>query len=205
MAPMPKRPTFRALHQALDEARFGAARTLNLRGELPSAARAVARAEAWLREKQVARVGDVLVITGRGNQSIDGVSVVRESVLRLFTSLRRRGVIAAVQEHTPGSFVVRLAPLTALRDAPRRRRERGSPPPADPASLAALAPETRAMLRRVALRALEELGVQGSGAFVESEMLAQFSLVAAAVPDGPDREARLRAALAAHLQAYDDR
>jgi hypothetical protein len=61
------------------------------------------------------------------------------------------------------------------------------------------------MLRRVALRALEELGVQGSGAFVESEMLAQFSLVAAAVPDGPDREARLRAALAAHLQAYDDR
>jgi hypothetical protein len=193
-----------SLHRAFDEARFGAARTLNLRATLPTQAEAVARAEAWLREKQASRAGEVLVITGRGNQSEGGESVVRAGIERLLASLRRRGVVQRVVEHTPGSFVVELAPFSALRNAPLRRREPTSAPPADPAALAGLSSETRELLRRVAQRALEELGVRDPERFVQGEMVAQFAHVAAAVPEGPDREARLRAALTALLAEYDD-
>jgi len=194
-----------SLHRAFDDARFGSARTLNLRATLPSAADAVARAEAWLREKQASRAGEVLVITGRGNQSEGGESVVRAAVARLLASLRRRGVVQQVVEHTPGSFVVELAPFSALRNAPPRRREpAAAAPPADPAALAGLSGATRELLRRVAQRALEELGVRDPEHFVQGEMVAQFAHVAAAVPEGPDREVRLRAALTALLAEYDD-
>jgi hypothetical protein len=188
------------LHRALDEARFGANRTLNLRAMRPTVKLAEARAESWLRERQLLRAGEVLVITGRGAQSWDGVSVVREAVAKLLVSLKRRGVIESFGEHTAGSFTVRLAPLSALRTAPRRRGERLPPPPADPRALAALAPETRRLLRELAHRALEELGVETSRRFVESEMLRQFSLLAPGVPEGPEREKRLRDAIEAALE-----
>lgn len=194
-----------SLHRAFDLARFGPARTLNLRATLPTEAEAVARAEAWLREKQASRAGEVLVITGRGNQSEGGESVVRAGVARLLASLRRRGVVQRVVEHTPGSFAVELAPLAALRDAPRRRREPAPAPPADPAALAGLSSATRELLRRVAQRALEELGVRDPERFLQGEMVAQFAHVAAAVPEGADREARLCAALTALLAEYDER
>ena len=73
----PNRGKLVPLHRALDEARFGAERTLNLRALRPTVKAAEARAESWLRERQVARAGEVLIITGRGAQSWDGVSVVR--------------------------------------------------------------------------------------------------------------------------------
>jgi hypothetical protein len=37
--------------------------------------------------------GEALVITGRGNNSIDDYSPVRESIVKLLPSLRRRNVI----------------------------------------------------------------------------------------------------------------
>ena len=194
-----------AVHQALDEARFGRERILNLRASLPTAREAVARTEAWLRECQVAKAGEVLVITGRGNQSSDGVSVVREAVAKLLALLRRRGVAESFQEHTPGSFSVRLAPLSALRAAPRRKKDRVRPPSADPAALQGLAPETRALLRQLATCALEELGVEIAEPFVRREMVAQFAHIAAGVPEGADRELRLRAAIAATLAECEDR
>src|SRR5262252_4615910 len=108
----PKRHVgLKGLRQAFDEVRFGAGRTLNLRASLPTADAAIARAEAWLRQQQVENVDEVLVITGRGNNSEAGVSVVREAVIRLFHVLKRRGVVLGHQEHTPGSFVVTLAPV----------------------------------------------------------------------------------------------
>ena len=55
-----------------------------------------------------------------------------------------------------------------------------------------------------AQRALEVLGAHDPEPFVEREMMEQFSRVALAVPDGPDREVRLRAALRTVLQDYDD-
>src|SRR5258705_116075 len=42
-----------ALQRAFDEARFGAARTLNLRESLPTGAEAARRVESWLRQHQV--------------------------------------------------------------------------------------------------------------------------------------------------------
>lgn len=165
----------------------------------------MARAESWLREKQAAGAGQVLVITGRGNRSPDGVSVVREGVVRLLASLRRRGVVEATEEHTPGSFVVRLAPLSALRNAGARRRQGPPPAPPVPDALAALEPATLSLLRQVALRALEDVGAREPEKFVEGEMLVQLSLLVRAIPDGAQRERRLRAALAALLAEYDER
>ncbi len=195
-----------ALRQALDEARFGSERTLNLRATLPSAEEATRRAEAWLRQQQAASAGEVLVVTGRGNSSPGGVSVVREAVARLLSSLRRRGVVADVREHTPGSYVVRLASLRDLAEAPRPKRERAAPAPhpADPPAIAALEPETRALLRRLAEQALDALGIATGEPFVEAEMVRQFALLAAGVPDGADRERRLRVVLARAIDEYEE-
>jgi hypothetical protein len=202
MAKTPRMPT---LHQAFDEMRFGADRTLNLRTHHPSRDQAVRRAENWLRERQMSRASEALVITGRGNNSPDGVSVVRAAIVQLFASLRRRGVIDHVAEHTPGSFVVKFAKLNAVRDAPQRARNPHDPLAHDPAALAALEPETRALLRRLAKRAIEELGVEAKPSFVEREMIEQFAAAALGVPEGANREQRLRDALQAALHEYDDR
>jgi hypothetical protein len=199
------RPSTSLVHRALDEARFGPARTLNLRAMLPTVAQAVKRAEEWLRERQLAGAGEVLIITGRGRGSPGGVSPVREAVHRLLLSLRRRGVVQEIHQHTPGSFVVHLASVCALRDAAPRRREPAPPPQAAPTELAALDEETRELLHRVARRSLEELGVRAVEPFLAREMVAQFALFAAGTPDGPARERRLRAALRRALAEMDDR
>ena len=189
------------LHQAFDEVRFGASRTLNLRDALPTADEAVRRAESWLREKQVARVGEVLVVTGRGRGSEGGVPVVREAVLKLFTALRRRGVITAVHEHTAGSFVVRLAPVTALFDGGQRKREARMPRQPDPVVLQGLEPETRRVLRQLAERTLEQLGATRlEGRFVKDEMVRQFERLSAGIAEGPERERRLRDAVLETLE-----
>lgn len=199
-----RRVPLSGLRQAFDEVRFGAARTLNLRDSLPTAADATARTEAWLRQRQVEKAEEVLVITGRGNQSPEGVSVVREAVTRLLHSLKRRGVVAGHTEHTPGSFVVELAPMHELWDAPKRRREKAAPPPPPaPPSLDALSPDTRKLLRDLAERSLDALGVEDYTPFLQDEMLRQFGAIAAGVPPGGDREARLRAAIRVALDQYE--
>lgn len=194
----------KGLAAAFDELRFGPQRTLDLRSSLPTAADAVARAESWLRERQVARAPEVLVITGRGKGSIDGIPVVREAVSRLFASLRRRGVIRAVHEHTEGSFVVELAPMSDLFDAPRRRREHTPRAVPDPAGLRGLAPSTRDLLGELARRALESLGARDpSPAVLADEMMHQFTLLSAAAPPSADREPQLRDAVTRAIAEYD--
>jgi len=192
-----------AVRQALDEARFGAERTLNLRASLPKPPEAVARAEAWLRQQQVDRAGEVLIITGRGASSPGGVSVVREAIIKLLASLKRRGVVADHREHTPGSFIVTVAPVSAMLAAPPRRREPRIAPPLPP-SLVALDPETRTLLEQLARRSIESLGVRDVEPHVETEMLRQFGAIARGVPDGPEREARLRQAVRKTLDELDD-
>lgn len=191
-----------AVRQALDEAKYGSERTLNLRASLPKPPDAVARAEAWLRQQQVDRAGEVLVITGRGISSPGGVSVVREAVVKLLGSLKRRGVVAEYQEHTAGSFIVRLAPMSALLSAPQRRREPRIVAPAPP-SLAALDPDIRGLLERLARRAIEALGVRDVEPYVEAEMLRQFGAIAQGVPEGPGRDDRLRRAVQQTLDELD--
>lgn len=189
-----------------DELRFGAERTLNLRELRPTAEEAARRAETWLREKQVQRAGEVLVITGRGKGSEGGISVVREAVVRLLASLRRRGVVETVQEHTAGSFVVELAPLSALLNAGRRRREQPPPSPApDPLALEGLEPDTRRALRDLAVHALNFYGLRDSAPeFVRQEMQRQFDRLAPGVPEGSGREARLREAIRRAAEEYDE-
>jgi hypothetical protein len=185
------------VERALDEIAFGPARTLNLRAHLPTRAEALARAESWLRERQAALRdgGAVLVITGRGNASVDGVSVVRAAVSELLASLRRRHVVASYREHTAGSFVVELAAAAALH-ARRATAAPDAPPPPSPRTLAALAPETRKLLRDLATIAMQHLGVHTpTRELVEDEMLRQFATLVARAPDGPSREARLRDAI----------
>jgi hypothetical protein len=199
-----RRVGLKGLRQAFEEVRFGAERTLNLRESLPTPDAATVRTEAWLRQQQVDRADEVLIITGRGNQSDGGVSVVREAVIRLLHVLKRRGVIAGHQEHTPGSFAVTLAPLSALWESPRRNRGRGiAPPPANPPSLEELDEETRTMLRNLAERALEGLGLKDTATFLQGEMLRQFGAIAATVGDAPGREDRLRMAIRAALDQHE--
>ncbi|OLD51065.1 MAG: hypothetical protein AUI63_01255 [Gemmatimonadetes bacterium 13_1_40CM_2_60_3] len=136
--------------KAFDEATFGPKNTLNLRESLPTAADARHRAEAWLRERQISRASEVLVITGRGNQSPGGVSAVRAAIVALLPGLRRRGVVSEWREHSPGAFVVKLGSISSLLDAPRRKRDRGTvATPAAPESLAQLGVARRARHRQI--------------------------------------------------------
>jgi hypothetical protein len=113
-------------------------------------------------------------------------------------------VIADFAEHTAGSFVVTLAPMSAMLGAAKRRREQApGPPPAEPPTLAALKPETREVLRVLAERSLDTLGVKDRGPFVQGEMLRLFGVLGASVREGPDRERRLRQAIAAAMNDFD--
>ena len=190
---------------ALDEATFGLKNILNLRESLPSAADARFRVEAWLRERQVSRAGEVLVITGRGNQSPNGVSPVREAIVALLPSLRRRGVVSEWREHSPGSFVVKLGSISSLLEAPRRKRERKSSTSIPtPRSLQGLESSTLSLLRRLAIRSLESLGVRDPASFVETEMLSKFNFLAAGVTPGAEGEVRLRDAIKDALEQLDE-
>lgn len=191
------------LKQAFDEARFGPQRTLNLRESLPTADQAAKRAESWLRQAQVARAGEVLIITGRGRGSDGGVSVVREAVNALLHVLRRRGVVRDFREHTAGSFVVVLAPIAELWEAPRRNRDRGSSVPKQPASLQGVDEETRVLLRILAERALEGLGVKDTAEFVEGEMARQFTAIVGSIGAERDNAQVLREAIRAALDQHE--
>ena len=198
------RVDLRGLKQAFDEARFGAQRTLNLRESLPTAEQATKRADAWLRQAQVSRAGEVLVITGRGRGSEGGVSVVREAVNALLHVLRRRGVVQKSEEHTAGSFVVTLAPIAELWEAPRRNRDRKQQgPPSEAPSVQGLDAETRALLRDLAERALEGLGVKDTAEFIEGEMARQFSAIATSIGAERATDAALRQAVRAALEQHE--
>jgi len=201
----PDRISLKPVWKAFDEAEFGPRNILNLRESLPTAADARHRAEAWLRERQISRAKEVLLITGRGNQSPGGVSAVRASIVSLLPPLRRKGVVSEWREHSPGSFVIRLASITEMLDAPRRKRDREDAQPSrDPASLAALDKSTLALLRRLAVRSLEALGARDIDKFVEAEMLSKFNSLAGGTPAGVEGEVRLRDAIVAALDQLDE-
>jgi hypothetical protein len=191
--------------KAFDEAEFGPKNILNLRESLPTAADARFRAEAWLRERQVSRANEVLLITGRGNQSPGGISAVRAAIVALLPALRRRGIVIEWREHTPGSFVVKLGSISSLLDAPKRKRDRALvAKPADPRSLAELEGSTLSLLRRLAVRSLESLGVRQPEKFVDAEMLSKFNSLAGGVAPGVEGEARLREAISTALEQLDE-
>jgi hypothetical protein len=193
------------LKRAFDELRFGAARTLNLRAQQPTAMQAATQTEAWLRTLQVQGASEALIITGRGQRSLDGFSPVREAIVKLLPSLRRRNVITGYEEYTAGSFVVTFAPVRALFEAPSRRREKTPRSvPAVPAALAALDPETLRQLRDLSAMSLSVLGVQSpTAAQVDDEMRRQFAALTTALPDDGDREALLQQAMLRAAEEYE--
>ena len=198
----------RPLQHALDELRFGRSGTLNLRESLPTASEAVKRADSWLRMKQAEGAREVLVVTGRGNQSVGRVPVIREAVRRLLNYLSTRGVVADHSEHSPGSFAVRLLPLNASGS----RQTTSAAPVAestwDPPSLEGLSPETRDQLRVLATGTLQALGMRDpSAAFIQDEMQRQCAQLAMSLPGATDaraREALLRAAIGRAIERLDD-
>lgn len=191
-----------SVHRAFDELRFGG-EVLNLRALQPTAMQAKTLADAWLRERQVTGAEEALVITGRGNNSVDGYSPVREAIVQLLPSLRRRNVIQSYAEHTPGSFVVTFAPVKALFEVPKRRREKPEPV-ASPPSLQALDGETVRQLRDLAMLSLAALGLLSpTRAQLEDEMQRQFTVLSAALPAGADREALLQQAVLRAAAEYE--
>ena len=125
--------------------------------------------------------------------------------MRLLSSLRRRNVISGFEEHTPGSFVVLFAPVRALFEVPRRRRER-APRPVSPVPqvLAALDEETQRQLRDLAALALTVLGIKApTQAQLDDEMRRQFAVLSAALPENGDREAVLQQAMLRAAEEYE--
>jgi hypothetical protein len=188
--------------RALDELRFGPQRTLNLRDNLPTAADAVRRAETWLREQQIQGSKEVLVVTGRGNQSFGGVAVIRAAVEKLLFSLRRRGVVASHSEHNPGAFAVQIAPIRSLIDAAPRRRDRGAGR-VRALAFEGLSPESTRLLRDLAERSLDALGVDVTEERIADEMQRHLRVMVPALPGGDRTEPSLRDALRAAIAEYD--
>jgi hypothetical protein len=134
--------------------------------------------------------------------------VVREAVQRLLAYLSTRGVVEQHSEHSPGSFAVRLLPLSA---AAHRRDTPTTPaaaPVLDPPTLVGLAPATRELLRVLATGSLQALGIRDpSPQFVQDELERQCAQLAALLPaaaTAADREAALQSAIARALERLDD-
>ena len=188
---------------SLERARFGPLRSLNVRASMLTGDESAARVEAWLRSKQVELTGDVLVITGRGAGSIGGIPVVKDATRKTLNRLKRLNVILSYGEDTPGSFVVTLAPLRALLEAPARRRTPVPPMSRRKPSILGLKPETRDRLRYLAGRALDALGLKGaSEGQLDNEMERQFSMIARTAPAGVDADKWVDAAISRALLEY---
>ena len=100
--------------------------------------------------------------------------------------------------------MVTLAPVSALWESPSRNNGRGvAPTPASPPSLDELDEESRTLLRNLAERALEGLGIKDTAQFLQGEMLKQFGAIAATIRHGGDRDNRLKVALRAALDQYE--
>jgi hypothetical protein len=121
----------------------------------------------------------------------------------MLPSLRRRGIVDSWKEHSPGSIVVQVAPMSALLEAPRRRRNNEPPEIASPdaPALAGLQPSTLSLLKQLAMQNLELLGVVNSGPYLKGEMQRTFSALMPAIPQAGDREQGLREAI---LRAIDE-
>ena len=188
---------------SLERLRFGPLRTLNVRASKLSGQESAARVESWLRSKQVELTGEVLVITGRGAGSLEGIPVVKDATRVVLNRLRKLGVIESYGEDTPGSFIVSLAPLRSLLEAPARRRTRVTPPARKLPGIQGLKPETGERLRSLASRAIDALGVKdASDSVIAGEMVRQFSMIVRTAPAGVDADKWVDGAITKALREY---
>lgn len=189
------------LFRAFDQIQFGPDRTLNLRDSLPTGADARFRAESWLRQRQAVSLEEVLIVTGRGKGSPNGIPVVKEAILALLHALRRQGVVKSWREHSGGAIAVEPASMGELLSAPRRhrdsKREKSTAAPVLPPSpvFAGISRETEKLLRQLAEGSLTELGIRDTTGLVEAEMTRKLSLLVRGLPETGDREAALCAVI----------
>jgi hypothetical protein len=124
---------------------------------------------------------------------------VKRAVEKLLFSLRRRGVVQSHVEHNPGAIAVTLAPLRALVEAAPRRRE---PRTAHPHfAFEGLSPQTIALLRDLAERSLDSLGVTTDAERLRDEMHRQLRVLGPGL--GADLEPDLQNALRRAIAEYD--
>jgi hypothetical protein len=116
--------------------------------------------------------------------------------------MRRRGVVASHREHNPGAFAVQMAPIRALVEAPARRRERPQTG-ASPVTLEGLSHDTIQLLRDLAERSLNSLGVAATDHGLTDEMHRHLRLILPSLSGGERMEAQLRAALKSAMAEYD--
>jgi len=160
--------------------------------------------------KQAEGAREVLVVTGRGNQSFGRVPVVREAVRRLLGLLSTRGVVEDHSEHSPGSFAVRLKPMKSSGAARQAVRPSDAVDAAmlEPPTLEGLSAETRDQLRVLASGTLQSLGIRDpSPQFLQDEMLRQCTQLASSLPlatTATERERLLRAAIIHAIERLDD-
>jgi hypothetical protein len=158
--------------------------------------------------KQAEGAREVLIVTGRGNHSFARIPVVREAVQRLLALLSTRGVVEHHSEHSPGSFAVRLLPMTAAVKGREPQSDSTRVPIASPPTLDGLSPRTRDELQVLASGTLQALGIRDpSSRFVQDEMERQCVQLAATLPPAAtaeEREAFLRTAIARAIERLDD-
>ena len=189
---------------------FGAERTLNLRDAFVTGADATFRTDSWLRQRHALSREPVLIVTGRGNGSAEGIPVIKESVIAVLHKLRRKGVVASWREHTAGALVVDLGSMNDMLTAPRRhrdsRREKAQSDSSRPKeTFFGLEGETVALLRRLAEKTIFDLGVQDGGDLIESEMVEKLSVLVRGLPVDGDRESALRAVIIRAIEELDAR
>lgn len=189
---------------SLERVRFGPTRTLNVRTGKFTGEEAASRVESWLRSKQVEVGGDVLVITGRGLGSLGGVPVVKNATHRVLNRLRRLGVVTSFGEDTPGSFVVTLAPLRTLLEAPARRRTPVAQSRRSPV-IHGLESATRERLHYLAARSIDALGVKNaSEEQIGREMMRQFTVIARSAPADVDTDSWVDGAISRAMREYEE-
>lgn len=199
------------LFRAFDEIQFGHDRTLNLRDSLPTGADARFRAEAWLRQRQSLSQEAVLIVTGRGKGSPNGIPVIKEAVLALLHTLKRQGVVHSWHEHSHGAIVVEPAPMSSLFSAPRRHRDdkkaRAQTRVATDYGevFRGLEPGTVTLLRSLAERTLIGLGVSDEPELIQEEMTHKLSLLVPGLPETGNRESALRAVIIRAIEELDAR
>lgn len=145
------------------------------------------------------------MITGRGAGSIGGVPVVKERTMRVLSRLRRLGVVQGYAEDTPGSFVVMLAPLRSLLEAPARRKASTTSVSRRTPDIAGLKTKTRDRLSYLAERSLSALGLRNPSADqVTDEMQRQFSIIVRSAAPNVDTDWWLEHAIGRALGEYAD-
>ncbi len=144
---------------------------------------------------------EVLIVTGRGKGSPNGIPVIKEEILALLHALRRQGVVKSWREHSEGAIVVEPASMGELLSSPRRhrdsKREKSTQGPAILPSpvFGGISRETEKLLRQLAEGSLTELGIRDTTGLVEAEMTRKLSLLVRGLPETGDREAALRAVI----------